>query len=543
MQPPTSGDIVVAHAPADASLASYYAIALRTQGAGATPYSPPGGQSPQSIASQVRSSRALVVLVTDPTPAWAGGLLAGYRELMAAERWRRIAIVRRGAGQLSPEMQGLPWIEASDKPVEEVAAEILSMLAASPTPAAKATGVPVRRRTAAPMPAPMPRPAGPAQWPTSQPIDQPFGDGLLTRRALMIGGLGVAALGAVALGTAAVLTRGFGLLGGGSGTTTNNVVPPLLFTASGNTLYAVELASGKLRWGFTADATVRPADSSTQGVIYAISENGTIYALKTADGKPLWQSSIPGPVKVRPVVVGGLIYTGSDDHNVYALNTRDGSVKWKRQTGDAVEARPVVANGVVYVGSNDHNVYALGAVDGSPVWTFTTDGQVYSSAAVGSDSIYIGSDDKNLRKLAISDGHERWHFTTGGHVSSSPALTSDTVYFGSQDGAAYAVPVGGAAHATWRFPTHGSVFSSPIFANDMVFVGSSDQNVYAIGTDGKQRWVFKTGGAVNGRFVVANGVVYANSDHLYALNAADGTKMWQFSADGKTGYFSPGITQ
>ncbi|HEY1391121.1 MAG TPA: PQQ-binding-like beta-propeller repeat protein [Ktedonobacterales bacterium] len=536
MQPPTSGDIVVAHAPADASLASYYAIALRTQGAGASPYSPPGGQSPQGVAAQVRNSRALVVLVTDPAPAWAAGLLAGYRELMAAERWRRIAIVRRGAGQLSPEMQGLPWIEASDKPVEEVAAEVLSLLAATPTPAAKATGAPVRRRTATP--------AGPAQWPTSQPVDQPFGDGLLTRRTLLVGGLGVAALGVVALGTTAVLTRGFGLLNGAPGATTGAVVPPLAFTASGNTLYAVDLATGKLRWGFTADATVRPADSSTQGVIYAISENGTLYALKTADGKPLWQNSIPGPVKVRPVVVGGLIYTGSDDHNVYALNTRDGSVKWKHPTDDAVEARPVIANGVLYVGSNDHNVYALGAVDGSQVWKFTTGGQVYSSAAVGSDAIYIGSDDKRLWKLRISDGHERWHFTTGSHVSSSPALTSDMVYFGSQDGAVYAVPVGGASHATWRTSTGEAVYSSPVFANDTIFVGSSNHTVYALGAaDGKPRWTLKTGGAVNGRFAVANGVVYANSDALYALNAADGTKAWQFAADGKTGYFSPGISQ
>src|SRR6185312_12215774 len=112
MQPPAT-NIVVAHAPADASLASYYAIALRTQGAGASPYSPPAGQAPQAIAAQVRDSRALVVLVTDPAPAWAGALVAGYRGMMATDRWRRIAIVRRGAGQLSSEMQGLPWIEAS----------------------------------------------------------------------------------------------------------------------------------------------------------------------------------------------------------------------------------------------------------------------------------------------------------------------------------------------------------------------------------------------------------------------------------------------
>ena len=89
MQPPAN-NIVVAHASADASLASYYAIALRTQGAGAAPYSPPTGQPPQAIAAQVRDSRALVVLVTDPAPAWAGALISGYRGLMAGKPLRAL---------------------------------------------------------------------------------------------------------------------------------------------------------------------------------------------------------------------------------------------------------------------------------------------------------------------------------------------------------------------------------------------------------------------------------------------------------------------
>ncbi len=529
---PQATNIVVAHAPADASLASYYAIALRTQGAGAAPYSPPAGQSPLAVASQVRDSRALVVLVTDPAPTWASSLVTGYRELLAADRWRRMAIVRRGAGQLSPEMQALPWIEASDKPVEEVAAEILSLFAGAPAPIP--TGAPVVAQPAIP--------AGPPRWPAAQPIAQPLGDGLMTRRALLIAGLGVGAIGAVALSTSAVLTHGFGLLGGG-GPTAPAIVPPLLFTSSGNTLYAVDLAKGALRWGFAADAPVRPAEISAQGLIYAISEKGTIYALNTADGKPHWQASIPGAVKVRPVEDGGLIYTGSDDHNVYALNTKDGSVVWKFQTDDMVEAKPTIANGVVYIGSQDGNVYALGASDGKLVWKHATGGPVNSSAAVSSDAIFIGSDDQKMRKLRISDGHLIWTFTTGGPVSSSPALTSDMVFFGSQDGGVYAVPVGGASHATWRFRTNGAVFSSPVIDNGVIYIGSSDHNVYALGTDGNQHWSFKTGDAVNGRFAVANGVVYAASDKLYALDAAKGTAAWSFTAESKTGYFSPGITQ
>lgn len=532
MQPPPASDIVVAHAPADASLASYYAIALRTQGAGASPYSPPEGRSPQEIASQVRNSRALVVLVTDSASAWASGLLAGYRDLMTTERGRRIAIIRRGAGQISPEMQGLPWIEASDKPVEEVAADILTVLTSTSGPAPNRTGAPVPVQ---------PRiPSGPPQWPAAQPDGQPFGEGLLTRRALLIGGAGVLAVGAMALSATAVLTHGFGLIGAPN--SPNTAVTPLLFTASGSTLYAVDRASGTLRWGFTGDAPLRPAEFSATGVIYAISERGTIYALNTADGRPRWQASIPGPVKVRPVESGGIIYTGSDDHNVYALSAKDGSIVWKFPTGDQVQAKPAVANGVVYIGSKDRSIYALGASDGKQIWKHNTNGEVYSTAAIGDKVIYIGSDDRNLRAIRVANGSLMWRFTTGNAVSSSPAVVGDTVYVGSQDGGLYAIQTD-APKMRWRFRSGGSIFSSPVVANGTVYIGSSDHNVYALGTDGQQRWTYKAGDSVNGRLIASNGVVYVSSDALYGLDAAKGSLKWRFAAQGKSGYFSPGISQ
>jgi eukaryotic-like serine/threonine-protein kinase len=533
MQPPAT-DIVVAHAPADASLASYYAIALRTQGAGASPFSPPPDQPPQSLAAQVRNSRALVVLVTDPMPVWASALVTGYRGLLATEKWRRIAIVRRGAGQLSPEMQGLPWIDGNEKPVEEVAGDVLAMLAGAPAP------TPMMSAPVAP-----PKPtiaAGPPQWPGAQPMQQSLADGLLTRRTLLIAGLGIGSLGAVALMTSAALTRGFGLFSG-SASPTVGVVPPLIFTSSGNTLYAIDRASGARRWGFTADAAVRGAEVSTQGLLYAISENGTLYALNTADGKPRWQASSTGTAKVRPVLSGNLLYVGSEDHNVYALNAKDGSVAWKFATGDSVGSRPVVANGVVFIGSNDQNVYALGASDGKQQWKFSTNGPVNSAAAVGQDFIYIGSDDHNLWALRVANGRHHYNFTTGNKVSSIPALVGDTVYVGSQDGAVYAINAD-SPDMRWRFRTGGPVGSSPVVANGAVYIGSNDQNVYALGaSDGKQQWKFKTGGNVTGRFVVDNGVVYASSDKVYALDATSGSSKWQFSVDGKPGYSSPGISQ
>ena len=137
--------------------------------------------------------------------------------------------------------------------------------------------------------------------------------------------------------------------------------------------------------------------------------------------------------------------------------------------------------------------------------------------------------------------HLRWRFQTGRSISSSPAVAGDTVYVGSQDGGLYAIQTD-APKMRWRFRTGDAVFSSPVVDSGVVYFGSSDHNVYAIGTDGKKIWNYKTGDAVNGRLLFANGVVYANSDALYALDAAKGTPVWRFAADGKSGYFSPGLS-
>lgn len=535
MQPPAT-DIVVAHAPAEASLASYYAIALRTQGSGSSPFSPPAGQSPQAIVAQIRNSRALVVLVTDPMPTWAGALVTGYRELAATERWRRIVVIRRGAGQLSPEMQGLPWIEATDKPVEEVATEVLALLAGTPVPRPIPVAAPPAQIIQQPL-----QPVGPPQWPTAQPMPKSLGDDVLTRRALLFGGLGVAALGAVALATSAVLTRGFGAFASPAATSGPGGVPPLIFTSSDTMLYAIDLGTGKQRWRFTADAQIRAALISSHGIIYAASAQGTMYAINTADGKPHWSNKSIGPTRVRPIEANGVLYIGSDDNNVYAVKTTDGSVVWKTPTNDAVQCRPSVVNGVVYVGSHDGNLYALDASSGKRIWKFQTGGAVISAPAVGQDLVFVGSDDHNIWSLHLADGRHHWNFTTGASVSSSPSVTSDTVYVGSQDGGIYAVQVDSPV-MRWRFRTGGPVASSPIVDSDVIYVGSNDHKAYAIGTDGNKRWSHQTGGNVNGRFALANGVVYANSDKIYALNASSGAEIWTFAADANTAYSSPSIT-
>ena len=78
--------------------------------------------------------------------------------------------------------------------------------------------------------------------------------------------------------------------------------------------------------------------------------------------------------------------------------------------------------------------------------------------------------------------------------------------------------------------------SSPAIYNGIVYVGSEDANVYALNaTDGAKLWNFPTGGKVTSSPAVANGVVYIGSDddNVYALNATSGAKLWKYTTYGE----------
>ena len=77
-----------------------------------------------------------------------------------------------------------------------------------------------------------------------------------------------------------------------------------------------------------------------------------------------------------------------------------------------------------------------------------------------------------------------------------------------------------------------AVESSPAVVNGVVYVGSGDGNVYALNAaSGVQLWNYTTGGEVDSSPAVVNGVVYVGSGdgNVYALNATNGAKLWNYT--------------
>ena len=86
----------------------------------------------------------------------------------------------------------------------------------------------------------------------------------------------------------------------------------------------------------------------------------------------------------------------------------------------------------------------------------------------------------------------------------------------------------------WNYTTGDYVDSSPAVVNGVVYVGSDDGIVYALSAaTGAKLWNYTAGyyDYVDSSPAVVGGVVYVGSDdgNVYALNAANGVKLWNYT--------------
>lgn len=123
-------------------------------------------------------------------------------------------------------------------------------------------------------------------------------------------------------------------------------------------------------------------------VYFGSSVDNQVYALDAASGRVRWSFFTGGPVRLAPTVVAGRVYVGSDDGYVYCLNASDGKVLWKQRGKDKeqrvlgrgrmmslwpIRTGVVVDKGIAYFGAGVFRhggltMAAVKAADGTTVW-------------------------------------------------------------------------------------------------------------------------------------------------------------------------------
>ena len=322
----------------------------------------------------------------------------------------------------------------------------------------------------------------------------------------------------------------------------------LYFAAFDGNFYAVDAATGKTKWTFKTGGERRfsgrhlhglqPAGETMpdpwdcwlsspavwSGAVYFGSGDGSVYALEAATGALKWKFKTGDVVHASPAIADGMVFIGSWDSFFYALDAATGSEKWKFKTGEdaenhnqqGIQSSAAVADGMVYFGCRDSHLYALDERTGEKKWAYGTKGSwVLNSPAVSNGKVYFATSDTGLLYAAdAKTGAIDYSVSFNGWpVYSSPAIAGDMLYVGSTEGtvAGIHLPSGRIA---WSFATEaskqniggiktyfepfttdfyddvvtaynklltlGPFLASPVVVDNVVYVGSVDGNLYAL---------------------------------------------------------------
>jgi len=263
--------------------------------------------------------------------------------------------------------------------------------------------------------------------------------------------------------------------------------------------------------------------------VYFGSGDGNVYALDAATGALKWKFQTGDVVHASPAIVDGKLYIGSWDSYFYALDAVDGKEIWRFKTGEdndihnqvGIQSSATVFNGIVYFGCRDSKLYALDAVTGKQRWMFFNHGSwVITSPVVHDGKVFFAtSDTATLYALDAQTGAQDFSLKFHWVIFSSPAIAGSTLYVAGQDGILTAVDLE-TKKPVWTFQTEaskqnlasvskpdgapnyqatfasnfyddmivginklhvvGPILASPVISRNVVYVGSSDGNLYAL---------------------------------------------------------------
>ena len=319
---------------------------------------------------------------------------------------------------------------------------------------------------------------------------------------------------------------------------------------------------GTLKW-----TTTIPVDSDPQsqppavqavanGIVY-VSTVGEQYALRADDGAKLWNS---GSMTFAGSAGKGTVYAAGGDE-LYAVQAIDGKQLWhitlpygylKNAPWPMIQGYqqgPVIEDSIIYSTGMNGGVWAVNATNGNMIWSFPTH-QLPASIAVADGVAYVAA---GSSVYAIRDGQEVWRVnfsrsvvaSNGSLVASARSVVAagNLVYVDVYaDGDVDGVRRLHAFHATsgvekWRYTNN--IMSEYLSVNSgIVYLNSAEKGmVYALNADnGRKLWQFDGGATYRSQVTTDGDTVYVAGDQaVYALHAKNGKEIWRFATHSSQG--------
>lgn len=167
-------------------------------------------------------------------------------------------------------------------------------------------------------------------------------------------------------------------VGAGSRQTTPVVADNTVYLAGGNTLYALQSKSSRLKWSVQLPGEITTTPAVAKNVIYFAFKDGGASKICafTSAGKLKWKEAVEigAPSYSSPIVTEDMVVITANKGIILALDSETGDVKWKYTVTPSIleygsqryklryvnlVAAPVIANGVLYVLADDGALHAF----------------------------------------------------------------------------------------------------------------------------------------------------------------------------------------
>ena len=298
----------------------------------------------------------------------------------------------------------------------------------------------------------------------------------------------------------------------------------------------------EVRWQFATGegkrtGSIEGAPAVADGLVFVASLDKHLYAVELATGKLKWKTRL-GPMKASPAVRNGRVFVGDLEGRMYCVNAADGKVLWTFDTEGEIHAGVNFHGQNVLFGSHDSTLYCLDP-DGKKVWDAKVDGPINAAAAVVGDLTFAtGCSDGVLHVLDARTGKELGTIDLGGQTVATAAVHGERVFAAMESNQVVAADLR-KREKVWTFeparrarPFH----ASPAVAAGRVIAGSRDKKVYALdAASGKPLWEFLTEGMVDASPVVVGERVYvgclSDAGDFYVLDLKTGREIQRLELD------------
>lgn len=230
---------------------------------------------------------------------------------------------------------------------------------------------------------------------------------------------------------------------------------------------------------------------------------------------------------------------------VHAINLENGREEWRfpdePDNNVTFYADPALSeDGQVIIGGYDYVLYSLEGETGRMTggnWPFTeAAGRYIAGPLVVRENVFAPAADDNMYAVDL-EGNLQWTYSADGESWSQPIADSncECIYVTSTEHTVAAVdPTNGSQ--IWQSPTlGGSVVGTPAISEDgTLFVGSFGSKLFALNADdGSIIWEFPTQGWVWSGPALHNGILYFGdlAGYFYAVEASNGDQLWQLTPE------------